>query len=436
MSALSKLVVRLANSRLGVPVKGVVRRLRETYYNAEVLRRPVHKTAPLAVNVSPTAPVRVNLLIPEIHFARFYGGYIAKFHLARKLVEQGFRVRVVTVDQCLEDLPGWRREIAAYDGLEDIFDRIEVACCFDRAPIEVNVDDAVIATTWWTAYIAHDLLRSLRAERFVYLVQEYEPYTFPMGSYYALARASYDFPHVALYSTALLRDFFRQARIGYLHGGETEGEHDYFENAIISYPPGSVPRPRSGRQRRLLFYARPEAHAARNMFEIGYLALSRAIEEGVFDDGQWAFHGIGSSHGDIELPGGHTLKMLGKFGLREYKSRLEEYDLGLALMYTPHPSLLPLEMASAGMAVVTNSCQNKTAAAMSAISPNLLAAEPTIAGVAATLAEARDRVEDVEARGRGAAVHWATDWDQALDTRRMALLRRWLAGATEQSHEQ
>ena len=33
-------------------------------------------------------------------------------------------------------------------------------------------------------------------------------------------------------------------------------------------------------------------------------------------------------------------------------------------MYTPHPSLVPIEMASAGMATVTNSFENKTADAM------------------------------------------------------------------------
>ena len=45
-------------------------------------------------------------------------------------------------------------------------------------------------------------------------------------------------------------------------------------------------------------------------------------------------------------------------------------------MYTPHPSLVPIEMASAGMLVVTNTFDNKTAEALAAISPNLIPAEP------------------------------------------------------------
>ena len=146
---LTKLIIKLANSRLGVPAKSIVRKLRETYYNAEVISRPLTKTAALKLNVDANEPRRVNLLIPEINFSRFYGGYIAKFHLARKLVERGFKVRVITVDQCIYDMETWRREIQSYAGLENIFDQIEVSCNFDRAkPLSVSPDDVVIATTW------------------------------------------------------------------------------------------------------------------------------------------------------------------------------------------------------------------------------------------------------------------------------------------------
>ncbi|MFT7529280.1 MAG: hypothetical protein ACI9FD_000280 [Gammaproteobacteria bacterium] len=425
---LARILVKLANSRLGVPVKAIVRRLRETYYNAEVITRPVTKTAPLRLDVQSGQPVRINLLIPEVNFSRFYGGYIAKFHLARKLVERGYRVRVITIDQCIYDLETWKREIQSYAGLETIFDQIEVLCRFDRSQsVPVSSQDRVIATTWWSAFIAHQMVKELNQDSFVYLIQEYEPFTFPLGSYYALANSSYEFPHHALYSTELLQDYFKLNRVGYLHksSNASEIEYDYFENAIIRYEPFEIsPRPEGFR---LLFYARPEAHAARNMFEIGYIALARAIDEGCFEHGTFEFHGIGSSHGDIPLPKGHNLKMLGKFGLQEYKEKLLDYDLGLALMYTPHPSLLPLEMAAAGMLVVTNSCMNKSAESMSQISSNLLTAEPTIDGVVAMLRDAARNVSDYQSRTDGSRVQWANDWENALDSRRMDKLVHWLS---------
>ena len=54
------------------------------------------------------------------------------------------------------------------------------------------------------------------------------------------------------------------------------------------------------------------------------------------------------------------LELLPRADQRAYAELLRDHDVGLALMYTPHPSLVPIEMASAGMLVVTNSFENKT----------------------------------------------------------------------------
>ena len=81
----------------------------------------------------------------------------------------------------------------------------------------------------------------------------------------------------------------------------------------------------------------------------------------------------------------------------------------------PHPSLVPLEMASAGMLVVTNSYANKTPEAMAKISENLITAEPTREGIAAGHRRGDREVGDVERRARGAKVDWNTSWDEALD---------------------
>ena len=90
-------------------------------------------------------------------------------------------------------------------------------------------------------------------------------------------------------------------------------------------------------------------------------------------------------------------------------------------MYTPHPSLVPIEMASAGMLTVTNSFENKTAEAMAAISPNLITAEPSLEGLAGGLAEAAARVRDTSSAGRAAA--------SALEPRLGPLVRRRANGA-------
>lgn len=426
--SLSQKIIRKAAGMQSLA--GLKAKVHAMLYDASAMHRIEAKIAPIKLDVDVNAPVRINLLIPEINFRTFFGGYIAKFNLAQKLMDAGHKVRFVLVDPCQIDEPGWRKMVSQYEGIENIFDRVEVVTCEDRAcALTVSPRDRLIATTWWTAHIAHDMAQQLGIEKFLYLIQEYEPFTFSMGAYYAVADESYSFPHTALFSSPQLRDYFSLNQIGIF--GEAWGrttESASFENAILQFDEADTFKNRVQGEYKLLFYARPEPHAARNMFEIAYLALVRAIEDGHFDGDKWTFYGIGSGHDDIELPKGHTLKMLGKFGLKEYKQRLLEYDLGLSLMYTPHPSLLPLEMAAAGMWVVSNECKNKTQKELSTISTNLLAARPTIAGVSEQLAWAAANCSDVAARREGTNIHWSSSWDTTFDEEKMGLVSQWLDG--------
>ena len=392
-------------------------------------RTIIEKIAPLALAVSDDAPERVNLLIPTVDLEHFFGGYIAKFNLARRLAQRGARVRIVTVDPVGALPPSWTTMIESYSGLEGLFDHVEIAFGRESTGLEVSRRDRFIATTWWTAHLAHAALAALEGERFLYLIQEYEPFTFPMGSFAALAAESYGFPHDALFSTELLRDYFRRHAIGVYANGRREGNaaSASFQNAITAIDP-PLPGELQGRTTRsLLFYARPEAHAARNMFELGVVALSRAIESGCFQDG-WQLHGIGTlrSGRRLALGGDAVLELLPRAAQDDYARQLRRHDVGLALMYTPHPSLVPIEMASAGMLTVTNSFENKTPEAMSAISSNLITGEPTLDGIVAGLREAEAGVVDHERRRLGATVRWSHDWDRSFDDELLARVAAWL----------
>lgn len=379
------------------------------------------KLAPLALRVARDAPRRINLLAPAIDFAHLFGGYLGKLHLALRMADAGARVRLVIVDPCRYDLEAWRRGLAAYPGLERLFDRVEIAYAADRGvALPVHSGDGFVATTWWTAHLAHAAGRALGRSRFVYLIQEYEPLTFPLGSLFALAAESYDFPHVPVFSTALLRDYFRRERLG-IFAGTAEGSPLVFQNAIARFAITTEALRRSG-PRRLLFYARPEQHAARNMFEVGVLALRTAVAEGGFA-GEWLWDGIGAGRAfsPVPLGGGGTLRLRPRVSLAEYQALLPAYDVGLALMLTPHPSMVPLEMAAAGLVTVTNTWANKTADALRALSGNLVPVPPTLAGVTAGLAEAARRSADLAGRIAGADVAWSRDWRTSFDA---GLVRR------------
>jgi GT2 family glycosyltransferase len=395
------------------------------------------KIAPLVLDPTPAAPVRVNLLIPTIDLDHFFGGYIGKFNLAHRLTQAGLRVRVVTVDPVGQLPRSWRRTIESYSGLSGMFDRLEVAFGREQSPLEVNPADGFIATTWWTAHIARDALRALAehgaagGDRFLYLIQEYEPFTFPMGTYAALAEASYAPPHFGLFSSELLREYFRRHEIGVFAAGQDgDAISASFQNAITDVAPPAGAELAARRSRRLLFYARPEPHAARNLFELGVLALSRALARGAIAP-DWELNGIGSlAETSVALGEGASLRLLPRMSQADYAQMLRDHDVGLALMYTPHPSLVPIEMASAGMLTVTNTFENKTREALRAISTNLIAGPPAVDAIAEALAEAVAGAGDADRRARGSAVAWSRDWQTSFDdalVRRLADALRWSA---------
>src|SRR5947207_1909335 len=175
---------------------------------------------PDAVRHRAGPPVR----LPTFDLEHFFGGYIAKMNLARRLSERGMRVRLVTVDPTGRLPRDWRRAVEAYNGLDGLFERVEVAFGRECGTLEVSPEDSFVATKWWTAHIAHQAVRPLGSARFVDLIQEYELFTFSMGSYAALASESYRFPHFALFSSELLRGYFRAQAIGAFADGTSSGD--------------------------------------------------------------------------------------------------------------------------------------------------------------------------------------------------------------------
>ena len=339
------------------------------------LRAVAQQIEPLRLAVRDSAPQRINVLVPTLEGD-------APLQLARRLAGRGLRVRVITVDP---SGPVPRAQARALVPVELEYGR-------ESLGVEISRADTFVATTWWTAHIARAALREVEAERFLYLIEEYAPLAMPPGSLAALAIESYRFPHAGLYASEMLHDYFRAHRIA-------------AENAAVFEPAVTVSGPRRdgaggdrAARRALLF-------DAGSMFELGILALSRALELGAFARA-WDLHGVGITRTPrrIDLGGGDWLELRGE-------AHYGEYDVGLALLHAPQPGPTPIAMAAAGMLAVTNTFESKTANALAAISPNLVAGEPTVEGLARALCAAADRAGEA----RHSAVRWSRSWDESFD---------------------
>jgi hypothetical protein len=308
---------------------------------------------------------------------------------------------------------------------------VQYAPTREQLRLRVSPGDSFIATTSWTAHLAHRASTELGRRRFVFVIQEYDPLTYPVGTIGAVTRQAYAYPHFAVFSTEFLRQFFRRRGIGVYAGDHSAGETSSvaFESAITRL---EVPSPDDLRRqdRRLLFYARPEAHAERNMYELGLMALSEAMQRGCFADG-WRFFGVGAREDSIvEFANGAMLKILGRRDQDAYRELLTRHSIGLSLQDTPHPSLVPLEMASAGMLAVTTTFENKTAESLRAISSNLIPVDPTVEGITAGLFHAVASVGDVARRAQSAAeLRWARSWDESFDDELIAQIKGFVESA-------
>ena len=374
------------------------------------------KIAPLTLDVLDCEP-RVNIVIPMIDFRYVFGGYIGVFNLALALHNAGYHVRFVIIDQC-DFQPGqWRKSIRSYSGLEELFDHVEVSYHFDRSnPLEVSERDRFLAISAWTAYIAYQATEQLGQERFVYLTQEYEPLFHDTGSIYNIVNKSYDLPHYAIYSSHLYCEYARENRIGVFASDDGDENAVVMKNAVARSPV-NIKSLKNREKRRLLVYARPEAHAHRNMFEFAIMALRAALWEEIFDKRTWSFWGIGTiQHGKKSIPlvADIELKLLKRVSLSEYINLLPDYDIGLSLMASPHPSLPPLDMASAGILTVTNTFATKTKEKLIQISPNIIPVYPAVDEIKAGLAEAAHRVDDLESRLSGSNINWPRTWEDTF----------------------
>ena len=387
----------------------------------------IHRNiTPLTLDISEHHPKRVNLLLATINFDYVFGGYIGMFNLALRFQREGYRTRIILHENTEWDMEGWRARIQKYPGLTTLFDEVEVISRWDRTiPVEASPHDRFVATNCWAAHVSHYTAKNLREKRFLFMAQEYEPFFMAMNSISALFQEAYTFPQLTLFSTELLREFFHREHIGVFANPGGDAASAVFSNAIQTFHPTRDQLTRTSR--RLLFYSRQEEHASRNLFELGMMSLAALVQDPRVDLSGWSFHGIGSMGGNtLELKPGLPFELVPKTSLQEYIRMMPSYDVGLSLMLTPHPSLVPIEMASAGMWTVTNTLANKTAERLQAISTNLIGVEPTVDAIVDGLVQAMARVGEIDERLAGAQVDWPTDWDHAFPAESIGRIRTFL----------
>lgn len=200
---------------------------------------------------------------------------------------------------------------------------------------KMRYTDAIVATSWITAYIVRNFDNAVSK---FYFVQDFEPYFYPMGSEYCFAENTYKFGFRSITAGDWLAQKLREE-----YGMETQAFSFSYEREL--YHPGE----KKDDVNRVFFYARP--YTERRAFEMGVLALEKLAEE--IPDLEVIFAGQKLIGYDFKF----KYKDMGIMHLDELSDMYAQCDLCLVLSMT-NLSLLPMEIMASNSVVVSNKGPN------------------------------------------------------------------------------
>jgi hypothetical protein len=360
---------------------------------------------PLRVYTLPgTDSPRVSMVTDSINPGNLYGGVGTAILLTCLLAQaRGGRARIIT--RVHEAAPAALANLLSTYGIK-LGHEVEFVFAHHDSPREFDIlaDELFVTTSWWTTAAT---LGSIPGQRVIYLLQEDERMFYPWGDGHrrcASVLASHE-PRYAI-NSRLLYDHLVASGLGHLRERGT-----WFEPA---FPP-SVFHPRQplhADRRTLMFYARPLNE--RNLFYFGLEILEKALATGVLDPDAWRIVFVGKDIPEVRLLGGTvTVQRMENLGWSDYAALVGSVDLGLSLMYTPHPSYPPLDLAASGAVAVTNRCGNKQD--LSAYSRNIVCGDMELDAMVEALREGvRLACNAQERAANHAQIRFATDWKQAL----------------------
>lgn len=353
-----------------------------------------HAVRPLPAVATTSAEAKtrtLQVLVPYLPEQGVFGGVATALRLAVELARQGEGVQVVETDKSDHlHSEGLRQMLArSLNVPADWVSGLRFTRAVDAdAPLAVGPRDVFLATAWWTAHRAYWTAQSIgQADpTFVYLVQDYEPSFYGGSDVQALAQASYDLPSRPVVNCSTLAAHLRKVT-------DLDVVDDLVLVPQVDVPAlAELPRQAAGDgPLRVMLYGRPGV--PRNLFETAVRGL-----------GLWVAQRLGSrpveivsageEHPPVDIGSGVIIRSRGQLTWQEYEQELQAAHLGLSLMLSPHPSYPPLEMAAAGLVVVTNRHADKD---LSSLSPRFVSCTPTSFDVARALTEAEARLAQLEA---------------------------------------
>lgn len=355
----------------------------------------------------------INVLVPAFEFSSISAGFFGVFQTALLFKRNGHNVRLVLFDNFYFDYEQARKKLLGYPGLETLFDEVEVAYIGERLnPLHVSENDTSLATVWYSAYFAEKIQKTCNNAPFFYLIQDYETHFYSGSTNAMLAEQTYKMNFNAMFSTKMIQEYFLQNNVGEIR--DRNLNYIFYNNCCSRALPTEVAfvnQNTNKSRRKLIFYSRPVVD--RNMFDLGALLIITAIERKLINVNDWDFYGIGLGNAPLKLSEDRFLCQLPRMNLKDYMESISGYDLGISLMASAHPSLVPFDLAGSGCVVLTNNCYNKNQKYFDEISSNIISADPNLEDLLQGFVKALSKVDDLSSRYNAANdMNFPTTWEE------------------------
>lgn len=388
--------------------------LEKVYYDSLRYILPINPALP-KVGQKPS----VVLLLPSLKSSSFFGGTATALVVAAKLaVLKKMPLRIV---QTLENGHGEPEKLAQFledDGVHIAASDITIVSVAERAYnvygyLPMTPDDIFVASAWWDAYLLNQLPLK---NKFIYLVQDFEPIFYNNSDMYVLAESTYKMnSYIPLCNTKLMYDFMRDRS----YPAFLKDSAGYFEPAVSRASTGLCNKKKPGEKRRIFLYGRPNVH--RNLFFSALSAIDYAFKADFLDKNGWEVYMAGQDNlPNLKLTSGVAVKNLGKMDMKDYIEFSKTIDIAVSPMMAPHPNYPTLEFASIGSMVVTTKYANKVD--LSGYSPNIVMADIDAESMAGAINHAAKQLE--KAGREKQACSLPADWHQSLDKPLAALAKQ------------
>jgi hypothetical protein len=358
---------------------------------------------------------RVTLLTDSLGPESLFGGVATALLFATLLAQRtGAQLRVVT-----EVRPPDLSAVGALLRAHSVTPPDDISVVFaerrrsDRREIDLHDHDLFVSTAWWNTW---NLLHAVAPAQIIHMLQEDERLFYPHGDQHLLCTEVLRTPGLRFaVNTRLLHEHFA-----------AEGFDNIVRNGAWFEPAFPFACYRweervAGERRNFFFYARPRH--PRNLYQRGLDVVRAAIERRILDPEQWNICFLGHGLSDVTLPRGVRPNLLQNLPWPDYAALMRQTDLGLGLMYTPHPSYPPLDLAASGAVAVTNRYGHKRSLAQ--YSGNILCVGGALESLLEGIEQGVRLAADLPARRRnylqsGLARDWSATFQPAFDRLLMA----------------